>query len=934
MLTTWEIKNYNSIVCNNLIKELNISPTLAKLLEQRGVNTYSKAQKFLFGDLNSLSSPYQLKGMAEAVARIRKAVLNQEKVVIYGDYDVDGVCSTVIMLDCLKKLGLEADFYVPDRFSEGYGLNLEAVNDLADKGYTLVISVDCGITAVQEVEAARERGMDFIITDHHTPGEVLPPAIAIVNPKLDNDEEAKYLCGAGVAYKLAEALSEGFLVKEQVYEWLDLAALATIADIVPLEGDNRIIVKYGLKKLGATARLGLKALLSVAGLDGKIISTWHIGFILAPRINAAGRMKSACLSIELLLSENYQAALQLANHLGELNNQRKAVEEQILKQAVQYIEAHVNLEEEAVLVVAGENWHHGVIGIVASRLTDKYNRPVVLIAWEEDEGRGSGRSINDFDLFQALQACAEHLTQFGGHKLAAGLSIRREQFADFKRALLLYSAGLKSDAIYYKKQVIDLELSPEDINNQLGEELKLLEPFGEGNPVPSFLGRQVEVANSSLVGKNKEHFKCKILPGNIDVIAFNKPEYGNEPFNLLKYDMVFNVEENEFLGQKSLQLKVSNLKSSITPDRPDRLASGELKPQTIFSTIISELSQNRPVVLVYPTYRTLSKHYLTLNHVLSPKLMHMLHGRLYLEERQKLEKSFANGAPGLFLITKAYFNYYLQSLALPDNLNHIIEMWPHLVETPPEFNNLRVSNLFDHHSWRLKKKNVDFSQAKRAIIYSNRVATIARLEKQVENVVIEAGEKDYRKRNILRNQFKELNRGALIVDGTFSMYSNTIEDIDAVLLADVPFSYYENHLVMNQISAAQDIEVITLFEPADIASNRQYLVKTYPDVDTVRQVLLYFKALRLNPIKANINELNSNIAKHLNKDPESFNLLPVLMILTDLGLCGVKKKGSIIEINFFKVTNTVLDIASSPYYLEGIAEKTAFLDWERMLTND
>lgn len=932
LISSWEIKDYDYLAYNNLLNKLDISPVLIKLLTQRGLNTYEEVQDFLYADLSNLSNPYDLKGMSAAVDRIKTAITNQEKVVIYGDYDVDGVCSIVILLECFKKLGLKADYYVPDRFSEGYGLNLEAVKGLASQGFTLAISVDCGITSIDEVQLAKDLGLDFIITDHHTPGDTLPRAIAIINPKLDYNEQAKHLCGAGVAYKLASALSEGILAVEEISSWLDLAALATVADIVPLIGDNRIIVKYGLDRITNTKRPGLKALLSATNLDGKIITTWHIGFIIAPRLNAAGRMESASLSVALLSADDYAEALNIANQLCELNNLRKSVEEQILKEAILYTENHICLKEESILVVAGDNWHQGVIGIVASRLAEKYSRPAIIISWEDDEGRGSGRSVGDFDLYKALHNCAEHLLHFGGHKLAAGLSLKKEQFTSFKSALLSFN----QEFITYtpqKIEIIDLEVRLEDINNKLLNELKLLEPFGEGNPLPSFLSRQVEIANHTWVGKNKEHLKCKVLPSNIDAIAFGKTEYAKNPFGLLKYDIIFNLDENEFLGRKTLQLKINSLKPSIIPDR--NILDGHKQPEpAIGETILAELQHKRPIVMVYPTWRTLSKHYLTLRQVVNPKLIHLLHGKIYINERELLENHLATGVPGIFLITKAYLDYYLKKSTLPANLKFIIEMWPGLLGEASKLSPFQIKFLYAHRQWRLKKEKVNFLKDKLMIIYSNRQATITQLKEQMENVVVEAGENDYVKRDLLREEFKKLDQGALIIDGAFNIYPNTLDDMEELILADMPLSYYEGQLAINQINNTKDFTIINYFDAADIDSNKQYLRKEYPDVDTVKQAWLYFKASQFKPINADTRELNYKIAKHLNRGVDSFSLLPVLMILADLGLCEVKKKGSIMAINFLPVTNSVIDIFSSPYYLEGIAEKSALEDWEKVLVNN
>ncbi|HZK43304.1 MAG TPA: single-stranded-DNA-specific exonuclease RecJ [Syntrophomonadaceae bacterium] len=935
MLTIWEIKEYDSSYYEDLKSKLDLSPALVKLLVQRGIYTYSNVQKFLYGTLKDLSSPYKLSSMKKAVDRVKVALNNKEKVVIYGDYDVDGVCSIVILLDCFKKLGLEVDFYVPDRFDEGYGLNLEAIKDLASQDYSLVITVDCGITAIAEVELAKSFGMDFIITDHHTPADKLPPAVAIVNPKLDDDDDDGYdLAGAGVAFKLAWALSVDTLSQEQIFSWLDLVALATVADVVPMVGDNRILVRYGLRQIEKTTRPGLKALLAVSGLADKEISTWHIGFILAPRLNAAGRMESARLSIELLLSNNYQEALIIANELNDLNNYRRSVEDQILKEAILHVETNVNLDEETILVIGGDNWHPGVIGIVASRLVDKYNRPTIIISWEGDEGRGSGRSVIDFDLYSALKACDEYLIQFGGHKLAAGLSIEKPQLANLKEALLSYSSSLSLDAVYYKKQLIDLELETEEINSKFTEELKLLEPFGEGNNNPNFVWRGVEIANYSLVGKDKNHFKCKTLPGNIDAIAFGKAEYADEPFDILKYDLAFNMEENEFLGRKSLQLKVRNLKSTITPDKFNVKANDLIRAQAILNTILNELDQGHPIVLVYPTYRTLNKHYITLKEMFNPNLINRLHGKCSVNDRKRLEVKLKEGNSGIFLVTKAYLDYYLKLNKLPNNLEHLITIWPILQDNLTISDKIKMSNLFEQSNVKINKEDIDINQLKHAVVYANRPATVAKIANHTENVITIAGITDYQERKRLRSEFLGLEQGILILDGACDFYGSDILDIEKIYCADVPFSHYEGMLIINQINATEDIELVTLFGKSDVENNRQYLIRNYPDIDIIENVLLYFKNLKTKHIQGEINDLNAKIASNIKIDLDKFSLLPILWILLDLDLCQVNIKDNIMAIKFFKDVNLDIDIIKSPYYLEGVAEKAAFIEWENILNNN
>ncbi len=927
----WEIKDYDRSIYKLLKNKLDISPTLIKLLIQRGIDTKDKIEDYLYGNLYGLSAPYDLSGMDRAVARIKRAVADRQKVLIYGDYDVDGICSTVILLESLQMLGLDADYYVPNRFSEGYGLNIEAIKDIAAQGYDLVITVDCGISSIKEVELANNLGLDFIITDHHNPSMGLPQAEAIINPKLDNKEKNQDLCGAGIAYQLALALNHDIVPHDNDI-WLDLVALATVADIVALRGDNRIFLKYGLNKISNGSRIGLKALLSVANLSDKTISVWHIGFILAPRLNAAGRMASASLAIDLLQTKNYQLAVKLAQEVSDLNNQRRSVEDRILKEATLHIETELNLAQEKILVLAGDNWHQGVIGIVASRLVDRYNRPVIVISWEGDLGRGSGRSMGNFDLYQALAANQEHLEQFGGHKLAAGLSLHKNDFANFKKDLLAYYSQLLDEISDFKTETIDLELDIGDINQKLIEELKLLEPCGEGNPLPKFLARNLEITNSTLVGKNKDHFKCQVWPGSLDAIAFNRPYYMEQPFKLLKYDMAFTIAENEFLGQRKIQLRIRNIKPTIIPDDPNLLNVFK-KPQAIIKKIISELEAKRPVTLIYPTSRTLMKHYLDLRKVFNPSLIKRLHGNIYIENRNRVLKEWQEGNLGIFLLTRSYLDYFLLHNKLPDYLKYMVDIWPDLSTSLVESDGIEVNYLFEPKEINIVKEEMDISEEKRAVVYTNRPTTIKNLTNKLENIFVLAGQDDYRKRRNLRQQFNDSNRAYLLLDGAYDIYGDDIENIDKMLLADVPFSYYEGLLAMYQISATEEIKLISLFDKANIESNKKYLAQNYPNTDTVRQVLNYFKNLQTEGLKCDVNDLNLKVANFINKNSKDFNILPVLWILADLGLCEIKNQATTIEIKFLRVGNKKLNISSSPYYLEGIAEKTAFIEWEKMITN-
>jgi single-stranded-DNA-specific exonuclease len=541
----WRLKPYDRQKAYELTQKLGILPVTARLLTQRGIKNAPEAYQYLYGGLKDLEDPLVLGGMDRAVARINRCIDAREKVMVYGDYDVDGICSMVLLLQALKKLGCQADYYVPDRFSEGYGLNLPAVEEIAQKGYQLLITVDCGISSCEEVETANRLGMDVIITDHHSPSQVLPEAFAVINPKLKARESTKDLAGVGVVFKLVQSLMESRAMAEDVYEWLDLVALATIADVVPLLGENRIFVKYGLKQMAHTNSLGLKALIKKAGLEGRPLTPWHIGFILAPRLNSAGRLENADLAVELLLTQDYAQAEELAGSLCQLNQERKSIEDKVFQEAVQQVTGGKEKELPPVLVLAQEAWHPGVLGIVASKIADKYQRPAILISWDGEEGRGSCRSIEGFDIYEALYNCREYLVKFGGHKLAAGLTIKRNSFEDFINAMCLQGQDHLAVGAG-KEQMADLLLDLDEISYRLMDELKMLEPFGEGNPTPRFITKSAEVREPLLVGKNQEHFKCHIggiFPG---IAFFSGPHLLNSPYNESLHDLVYKLEKKEF----------------------------------------------------------------------------------------------------------------------------------------------------------------------------------------------------------------------------------------------------------------------------------------------------------------------------------------------------------------------------------------------------
>ncbi|MBO8159297.1 single-stranded-DNA-specific exonuclease RecJ [Thermosyntropha sp.] len=919
-MAVWQLKSFNYKDAEVLKNKLDISLPFAALLTQRGINSEEKARKFLFGGLKDLISPYDIKGINEAVVRIKKAVESQEKIVVYGDYDVDGVCSTVIMLKCLEYLNCKADYYIPDRFTEGYGMNEEAVVKLAESGYNLIISVDCGISSVKEVEKAKEMGLDVIITDHHTPPSVLPEAEVIINPKLDVIEDVFNLSGAGVVFKLAQAL-----VGDKAHDWLELAALATVADIMPLTGDNRIIVKEGLKRLKFTRNAGLKALLNKTGLaDKEDITPWHLSFIIAPRINSAGRLDKADKSIELFLSDDEDKCNELAEMLCNLNNERRSLEESIGKEAVLKIENEVDLSKEKIIVVAGENWHHGVIGIVAARICEKYNRPAILISWEGDKGRGSGRSIEDISLYDALSSCSSELIHFGGHRMAAGFSIQKDKFNAFKNKLHAWAETNITESSFESFCLIDYELQPEDISCKLLDELEMLKPYGEGNDVPYFMFRRMEIASINLVGKDKEHAKINLTPGEFSAVAFGRPDFFELPWKECYHDLVFSLDYNEFRGNKSIQLKIKEMKPSFLPDNllllPDRFKSNI----DIVEKCLAEIKKQKPVILLYPTYRVLKKHKIQLELFFKSEVLCELHGRISLEKRNEIKKRLIDGNNKIFLMTKAFFDYMVKKGDL-DRLPLIIQ-----VMLKGSFDSGYTLMHFDE---RKKKrffnikwmKDWQYTEPKKVLMYTNRKSTVQLWKEKIPDLLIEAGEDNLRIREGLRRGFSYGDKGVLLTDGAAGI---SVYGLDELVFADMPLNIYEALMVTEQIVAADEVRSIALFNPEKIYEHDDFLKRNYPDLDTVKKVLVYLLQAGKNPLCFEIDKLAADISNFVAREMKPSDLIPVFYILIDLGLCQIRKKGNIMKIKLIKPNVSKIDISDSPYYLEGLAEKKAFCEFK------
>jgi len=595
MRKIWQIREQDLISQDRLMKAISISPIIAQLLVNRNIKIVKDAEFFLNPSLLNLHDPFLMKSMAQAVARIKRAISGKEKILIYGDYDVDGISATALLSTVLKRLKADVDTFIPSRLEDGYGLSAQNISSIHKRGIELIITVDCGITAIVEVDILNSLGIDIIITDHHTPGDKLPDTDIILNPLQEGcSYPDKNLAGVGVAFKLAS----GLLGKDDnwLYEQLDLVSLGTVADVVPLIGENRILVKNGLSELTHTKKEGLRALIEESYLKGKEITSYHVGYILAPRINAAGRLGKPEVSLELLLTDNPKQASELAKMLTKENRSRQKMEDVVLRQAMARIETEVDFAKmltkenrsrqkmedvvlrqamarietevdfarQRVIVLEGENWHKGIIGIVASRIVDRFYRPTVMISMDGDEGRGSCRSIRNFNLVNALSECSDFLKRYGGHKNAAGLTIDKMSLNGFKEKINLIANERISDENLIPSIKIDTEIPISSLSKDLLEDLDSLGPFGFGNPRPVFSSQNLSIRNVPQVLR-RSTLKMWVTDGNItaEAIGFNMAD--SLPSDPLKQriDLAYSCDLNTYKGITSIKLQIKDMRVNL-----------------------------------------------------------------------------------------------------------------------------------------------------------------------------------------------------------------------------------------------------------------------------------------------------------------------------------------------------------------------------------
>lgn len=561
MIKKWEFYNSDEKLVNEICEKYNLNKVIGKIIVNRHVVNDEDVRIFITPTRDDFHNPFLFKGMDIAVDRIIKAINNKEKILIYGDYDVDGITSTTVLKKYLMDMGIPVDTYIPNRLHEGYGLNKNAIDTIKERNIDLIITVDCGISAIEEVDYAVSLGMDVIITDHHEVGEKLPNALAVIDAKRkDNTYPFRALAGVGVVFKLIQALSIKLEIKPEEYlKYLDLVCVGTISDIVPLEGENRTIAKLGLMLIKVTRNLGLRELIKSSGY--KEIDSNTISFGVAPRINACGRMGHEEEALKLFLAEDLESATKITKELNEYNTLRQSTEKAIYEEAVQQIEKN-HLDENNSIVLGGKGWHHGVIGIVSSKVTDKYYKPSILLSFEDNIAKGSGRSVPGFDLYEGLAKCEDLLEKYGGHSMAVGLTLKKENLENFKERFeqIAKEKNIKElvPIIY-----IDDELKLKDINMDLVKSISILEPFGEANKVPLFLIKNLKIDSIRALSEGR-HLKLTLRDENfvINAIGFELGYLAEEYRIGDRIDVVGTLEINSFNGFSSIQINMKDIRKS------------------------------------------------------------------------------------------------------------------------------------------------------------------------------------------------------------------------------------------------------------------------------------------------------------------------------------------------------------------------------------
>ena len=551
-----------------LAEKIGTSPILAQLLIQRGIKTESAAKRFFRPMLNELIDPFLMNDMDVAVDRLNDAMGRKERIMVYGDYDVDGCTAVALVYKFLLQFYSNIEYYIPDRYEEGYGISYKGIDYAKEAGVKLIIVLDCGIKAIEEIAYAKENGIDFIICDHHVPDEEMPPAVAILNPKRrDSTYPFKHLCGCGVGFKFMQAFAKNNGIPfSRLIPLLDFCAVSISADIVPVTGENRILAFHGLKQLNQSPSVGLKSIIEICGLSGREITMSDIVFKIGPRINASGRMQNGREAVDLLVEKDMQRALTAAYHVNEYNEQRKDVDKQMTEEANQIIEKLESQKHHASIVLYDENWKKGVVGIVASRMTELYYRPTVVLTRTDQFASGSARSVAGFDIYDAIKSCRDLLENFGGHTYAVGLTMKVENVDEFRKR---FQAYVSNHILPEQKEAtldIDAEIDFKDITKKLQNDLKKLAPHGPCNPKPLLCTRNVyDYGTSKVVGRNQEHIKLELVDSKssnvMNGIAFGQSAAARYIKSKRSFDIVYTIEDNIY-KRNEVQLQIEDIKPS------------------------------------------------------------------------------------------------------------------------------------------------------------------------------------------------------------------------------------------------------------------------------------------------------------------------------------------------------------------------------------
>ncbi len=557
-----------------LLQHFANCPAIARLLVLRGMKSYEDVRAFFSPSLSQMPDPFLMKGMDKAVNRLNRALGAKEKIMVYGDYDVDGTTAVALVYRYLQNFYSNIEYYIPTRDDEGYGISLQSIDYASSIGVKLIIVLDCGIKAIDEIAYAKSKGIDFIVCDHHVPDDILPDAAAILNPKMDDDTYPyKGLSGCGVGYKFMQAfaLSNGIHNMYELENMLDLVAVSIAADIVPLTGENRVMAFFGLRRLNSNPTVGLRSIIRLCGLSGKDLTISDIIFKIGPRINASGRMESGQESVELLVTKNPSQAYEISKRIDQHNRNRKELDRQITDEANEIIERHITaLEGKKPIVIYDRNWHKGIIGIVASRLAELYFKPSVVLTYSNGFATGSSRSVRGFDVYSAIKSCRDLLENFGGHTNAVGLTLREENIPEFRRRFTEYVEEHIHDTQVTPSIDVDCEITFDQINNEFLRCLRFFNPFGPENPKPVFVTRNVrDFGTSKLVGRNEEHIKLELVDNHskrvMNAIAFGMAEHFEKIKAGAQFDICYTIEETRHRNNSSIQLQVKGIHVSDTP---------------------------------------------------------------------------------------------------------------------------------------------------------------------------------------------------------------------------------------------------------------------------------------------------------------------------------------------------------------------------------